>query len=404
MNLKFENSFKFENASVKKTAVSSMEIGGNDGLDLFFNNCYIFPAFCDVHVHLREPGFFYKETIASGTAAAARGGYSDVFSMPNLNPVPDNKQALDMQLDIIKKDAVINVHPYASITVGQKGEELSSFDELFDAIAFSDDGRGVQSAEMMKKAMENAKEMGKIIVAHCEDNSLLFGGCIHDGQFAKKNGFKGICSESEWKPIERDIELVRQTGCKYHVCHISTKESVELIRKAKAEGLDITCETAPHYLILNDMDLKNEGRFKMNPPIRSEEDRLALIEGIKDGTIDMIATDHAPHSAEEKGRGLEKSAFGITGIETAFALMNTYMVRSGIITLDKLIELLAYNPRERFGLPNGDSFSVWKLDEQFVVDPARFISKGKATPFENYELYGVCYATVKDGKVVYSAL
>ena len=401
MNLKFENSFKFENASVKKTAVSSMEIGGNDGLDLFFNNCYIFPAFCDVHVHLREPGFFYKETIASGTAAAARGGYSDVFSMPNLNPVPDNKQALDMQLDIIKKDAVINVHPYASITVGQKGEELSSFDELFDAIAFSDDGRGVQSAEMMKKAMENAKEMGKIIVAHCEDNSLLFGGCIHDGQFAKKNGFKGICSESEWKPIERDIELVRQTGCKYHVCHISTKESVELIRKAKAEGLDITCETAPHYLILNDMDLKNEGRFKMNPPIRSEEDRLALIEGIKDGTIDMIATDHAPHSKEEKAKGLEGSLMGIVGIETAFPLMYTHLVKKGIITLEKLIELMAINPRKRFGLPETQDFCVFDLEEEYEINPDEFLSKGKATPFQGEKVFGRCRLTVVNNRIAY---
>ena len=401
MNLKFENSFKFENASVKKTAVSSMEIGGNDGLDLFFNNCYIFPAFCDVHVHLREPGFFYKETIASGTAAAARGGYSDVFSMPNLNPVPDNKQALDMQLDIIKKDAVINVYPYASITVGQKGEELSSFEELSEAVAFSDDGRGVQSAEMMKKAMENAKEMGKIIVAHCEDNSLLFGGCIHDGQFAKKNGFKGICSESEWKPIERDIELVRQTGCKYHVCHISTKESVELIRKAKAEGLDITCETAPHYLILNDMDLKDEGRFKMNPPIRSEEDRLALIEGIKDGTIDMIATDHAPHSKEEKAKGLEGSLMGIVGIETAFPLMYTHLVKKGIITLEKLIELMAINPRKRFGLPETEDFCVFDLNEEYEINPDEFLSKGKATPFQGEKVFGRCRLTVVNNKIAY---
>ncbi|MBQ2237547.1 MAG: dihydroorotase [Clostridia bacterium] len=401
MNLKFENSFKFENESVKKTAVSSMEIGGNDGLELFFNNCYIFPAFCDVHVHLREPGFFYKETIASGTAACARGGYSDVFSMPNLNPVPDNKQALDMQLDIIKKDAVINVHPYASITVGQKGEELSSFEELSEAVAFSDDGRGVQSAEMMKKAMENAKEMGKIIVAHCEDNSLLFGGCIHDGQFAKKNGFKGICSESEWKPIERDIELVRQTGCKYHVCHISTKESVELIRKAKAEGLDITCETAPHYLILNDMDLKDEGRFKMNPPIRSEEDRLALIEGIKDGTIDMIATDHAPHSKEEKAKGLEGSLMGIVGIETAFPLMYTHLVKKGIITLEKLIELMAINPRKRFGLPETEDFCVFDLDEEYEINPDEFLSKGKATPFQGEKVFGRCRLTVVNNKIAY---
>lgn len=401
MNLKFENCFKFENAKVSKTAVSSAMVEGNDGLDLFFDNCYIFPAFCDVHVHLREPGFFYKETIATGTAACARGGYSDVFSMPNLIPVPDNKQALDMQLDIIKRDAVINVHPYAAITVGQKGEELSDFDNLKRAIAFSDDGRGVQSSEMMKKAMLKAKDMGKIIVAHCEDNSLLFGGCIHKGEFAEKNGFKGICSESEWKPIERDIELVRQTGCKYHVCHISTKESVELIRKAKAEGLDITCETAPHYLILNDMDLKDEGRFKMNPPIRSEEDRLALIEGIKDGTIDMIATDHAPHSKEEKAKGLEGSLMGIVGIETAFPLMYTHLVKKGIITLEKLIELMSINPRKRFGLPETEDFCVFDLEEEYEINPDEFLSKGRATPFEGEKVFGRCRLTVVNNKIAY---
>jgi dihydroorotase len=365
-----------------------------------FNNLFVFPAFCDVHVHLREPGFSYKETIKSGTSACARGGYTDVCSMPNLNPVPDSKEHLQAQLQIIEKDAVINVHPYASITVGQQGAELSDFDNLKDAFAFSDDGRGVQSEDMMRQAMLKAKELGKIIVAHCEDNSLLHGGYIHDGEYARLHGHKGICSESEWKPIERDIALAKETGCKYHVCHISTKESVELIRKAKADGVDITCETAPHYLVLTDMDLKEDGKFKMNPPLRSEEDRLALIEGIKDGTIDMIATDHAPHSAEEKSKGLEKSAFGIVGIETAFPVMYTYLVKTGIISLEKLIEIMAINPRNRFGIKDS-GYTVWDLDKKFTVNPNEFLSLGKATPFENCELYGECKLTVLGDSIKY---
>ncbi len=367
-----------------------------------FNNCFVFPAFCDVHVHLREPGFSYKETIESGTKASAKGGYSDVFSMPNLNPVPDSYENLKVQLEIIERDAVINVHPYASITIGQKGEELSDFEALSkDAIAFSDDGRGVQSEEMMLEAMKKAKKLGKIIVAHCEDNSLLRGGYIHDGEYAKKNGHKGICSESEWKPIERDIALARETGCKYHVCHISTKESVELIRKAKAEGVDITCETAPHYLVMNDNDLKEEGRFKMNPPIRSEEDRLALIEGIKDGTIDMIATDHAPHSQEEKSKGLQKSLMGVVGIETAFPVLYTFLVKKGIITLEKLIELMSINPRKRFNLPETKDFCVFDLNEEYEIKPDEFLSKGRATPFSDQKVFGKCLLTVKDNKAVY---
>ncbi len=365
-----------------------------------FNNLFVFPAFCDVHVHLREPGFSYKETIKSGTQACARGGYTDVCAMPNLNPVPDSKEHLQAQLDIIEKDAVINVHPYASITVGQLGEELSDFQNLKHAFAFSDDGKGVQSEELMRQAMLKAKALGKIIVAHCEDNSLLHGGYIHDGEYAKAHGHKGICSESEWKPIERDLKLAKETGCKYHVCHISCKESVELIRKAKADGVDITCETAPHYLVLTDMDLKEEGRFKMNPPLRSEEDRLALIEGIKDGTIDMIATDHAPHSDEEKSKGLEKSAFGIVGIETAFPIMYTFMVKTGIITLEKLIEIMSINPRKRFGLKE-NGYTVWDLDKKFTVNKDEFLSKGKATPFENYELFGECKLTVQQNKIKY---
>lgn len=364
------------------------------------NNLFVFPAFCDVHVHLREPGFSYKETIKSGTAACAKGGYTDVCSMPNLNPVPDSAENLKAQTDIIEKDAVINVHPYCAITKGQKGEELVPFGELSHAFAFSDDGKGVQSEDMMRRAMIKAKEMGKTIVAHCEDNSLLYGGYIHDGEYAKKHGHKGICSESEWGPIKRDLELAKETGCKYHVCHISTKESVELIRKAKAEGVDVTCETAPHYLVLTDMDLKEDGKFKMNPPLRSEEDRLALIEGIKDGTIDMIATDHAPHSAEEKSKGLEKSAFGIVGIETAFSVMYTFLVKTGIISLEKLIEIMAINPRKRFNIaPNG--FTVWDLESKYTVNTDEFLSLGKATPFENYELYGICKMTAMNNQIKY---
>ena len=362
----------------------------------------IFPGFCDVHVHLRQPGFSYKETIKSGTQASAHGGYTTVFSMPNLKPVPDSAEHLKEQLDIIKKDAVINVLPYGAITVGQNGEELSDMEGMAkDVIAFSDDGRGVQSEEMMKEAMLRAKALGKIIVAHCEDNSLLHGGYIHDGVYASKHSHRGICSESEWKPIKRDLELCRQTGCAYHVCHISCKESVELIRQAKAQGIDVTCETGPHYLILTDEDLKEDGRFKMNPPLRSKEDRQALIEGVLDGTIDMIATDHAPHSQEEKSRGLEKSAFGIVGIETAFQLLYTHLVKKNIISLERLVELLAVNPRKRFGLEYDNSFTVWDLDKKTVINPSDFLSMGKATPFEGEEVFGKCELTVCNGKTVY---
>lgn len=362
----------------------------------------IFPGFCDVHVHLRQPGFSYKETIKSGTQASAHGGYTTVFSMPNLKPVPDSAEHLKEQLDIIKKDAVINVLPYGAITVGQNGEELSDMEGMAkDVIAFSDDGRGVQSEEMMKEAMQRAKALGKIIVAHCEDNSLLHGGYIHDGVYASKHSHRGICSESEWKPIKRDLELCRQTGCAYHVCHISCKESVELIRQAKAQGVNVTCETGPHYLILTDEDLKEDGRFKMNPPLRSKEDRQALIEGVLDGTIDMIATDHAPHSQEEKSRGLEKSAFGIVGIETAFQLLYTHLVKNNIISLERLVELLAVNPRKRFGLEYDNSFTVWDLDKKTVINPSDFLSMGKATPFEGEEVFSECELTVCNGKTAY---
>ena len=362
----------------------------------------VFPGFCDVHVHFREPGFSYKETIASGSLASARGGYTDVCTMPNLNPVPDSKEHLKQQQDLIDATACIHVHPYGAITVGQKGEALSDLAGMAEhCIAFSDDGRGVQSDEMMRRAMEEARTLGKMIVAHCEDNSLLRGGYIHDGDYAKTHGHRGICSESEWGQIARDLQLVKQTGCAYHVCHISTKESVDIIRKAKAQGVNVTCETGPHYLILDDSFLQEDGRFKMNPPLRGKEDREALIEGLLDGTIDMIATDHAPHSAEEKSRGLEKSAFGIVGIETAFPLLYTYLVKPGILSLDRLVALLTVNPRKRFCIPCGVDFTVWDLDAISKIDPNEFLSMGKATPFAGWEVSGKCMATVCDGKVVY---
>ena len=368
------------------------------------NEYAVFPGFCDVHVHFREPGFSYKETIASGSLASAHGGYTAVCTMPNLNPVPDSVAHLKQQTDLIKDTACIHVYPYGAITVGEKGEQIADLEGMApDVIGFSDDGRGVQSDDMMRQAMRRAKALGKMIVAHCEVNELLRGGYIHDGEYARLHGHRGICSESEWAQIERDLKLVEQIGCAYHVCHISTKESVELIRRAKARGVDVTCETGPHYLVLTDMDLQEDGRFKMNPPLRSEEDRLALIEGIQDGTIDMIATDHAPHSAEEKGRGLEKSAFGIVGIETAFQIMYTHLVKPGVITLEKLIDLLAIAPRKRFGIPLGDDFTVWDLEAEETVDPDHFLSMGKATPFAGRKLSGKCILTVCDGKVVYQS-
>ena len=362
----------------------------------------VFSGFCDVHVHFREPGFSYKETIETGSKASARGGYTAVCTMPNLNPVPDSREHLEQQLALIRKNAAIHVYPYGSITVGQMGEQLAALEDMdSDVIAFSDDGRGVQSDAMMREAMLRAKALNKMIVAHCEVNSLLNGGYIHDGEYARLHGHKGICSASEYEQIARDLRLAEETGCKYHVCHISTKESVALIREAKARGVDVTCETAPHYLVMNDMDLQEDGRFRMNPPIRSEEDRLALIAGIQDGTIDMIATDHAPHSAEEKGRGLAGSAFGIVGIETAFAVLYTHLVKKGIITLEKLIDLMALNPRKRFEIPLGKDFTVWDLSKEFTVDPTQFLSMGKATPFTGWKLCGECVLTVCDGNVVY---
>ena len=364
----------------------------------------VFPGFCDVHVHFREPGFSYKETVFSGSQAAARGGYTCVCTMANLNPVPDTPEHLHQQLDLIRENACIHVHPYGAITMGLKGEVLADLEGMAaDVAGFSDDGKGVQADSMMRSAMEKAKALDKIIVAHCEVNELLKGGYIHDGDYARQHGHRGICSESEWVQIARDLELVEQIGCKYHVCHISTKESVDIIRQAKARGVNVTCETGPHYLVMDDSMLKEEGRFKMNPPLRSKEDRDALILGLQDGTIDMIATDHAPHSAEEKSRGLEGSVFGVVGIETAFPICYTYLVKTDIITLEKLMDLLVTNPRSRFGLPVGGDFSVWDLEAEGIVDPQDFLSMGKATPFEGWPIQGKCLTTVCDGKQVYTA-
>ena len=374
------------------------------GLLSAVENYIIVPGLCDVHVHFREPGFSYKETIASGSAAAAHGGYTAVCTMPNLDPVPDSAEHLQVQLDAIKRGAAIKVLPYGAITVGEKGEKLADMEAISDKVcAFSDDGKGVQNDEMMREAMTAAKRLGKIIAAHCEDNSLLFGGYIHDGEYARMHGHRGISSASEYKQIERDLRLAEETGCAYHVCHISTKESVELIRQAKARGVNVTCETAPHYLVLCDEDMQEDGRFKMNPPLRSREDKKALIEGIKDGTIDMIATDHAPHSAEEKGRGLEKSLMGIVGLETAFPVLYTELVMKNIITLDRLVELMSFKPKERFGIDTENDFAVFDISEAYKIDPENFLSMGRATPFAGREVFGRCLLTVHNEKVVYKA-
>ncbi len=361
----------------------------------------VFPGFCDVHVHFREPGFSYKETVKSGSLAAAHGGFTTVGAMPNLNPVPDSLPHLKEELRLIRRDACIEVLPYGSLSVGQKGERLADLEAMAPyVLGFSDDGRGLQDPALMKEAMQSARALGKLIVAHCEDNTLLHGGYIHAGRYAESHGHRGIISESEWGPIKRDIALLRESGAAYHVCHVSCKESVELIRAAKREGLDISCETAPHYLLLDDSMLQEDGRFKMNPPIRSAEDREALIEGLLDGTVDMIATDHAPHSAEEKSRGLEKSVFGIVGIETAFPLLYTYLVKEGRMSLEMLIDKMNTAPRARFRLPE-QGYCIWDLDAQSVIDPNDFLSLGRSTPFEGVPVFARCLKTVSGGQTAY---
>ena len=381
--------------------ISSLCCGGVVSSD---HSLLMVPGLVDVHVHLREPGFFYKETIATGTRAAARGGYTAVCAMPNLNPAPDCMENLQKQLDLIEQNAEVWVLPYGCITKGQKGRgELCDYGAMKPYVAgFSDDGKGVQETDTMREAMKRVKAAGGIIVAHCEDESLLHNGYIHDGEYARAHGHRGICSESEWKQVERDLELVRETGCPYHVCHVSTKETVELIRRAKAEGLDVTCETGPHYLTMCDLDLQEDGRFKMNPPIRSAEDREALIEGLLDGTVDMIATDHAPHSAEEKGRGLEKSLMGVVGLETAFAVVYTKLVKTGRVPLETVLKAMCDNPRTRFGIPqNEDDYAVFDLDETYVIDPETFVSMGHATPFAGWEVTGDCIYTCVGGEAVW---
>ena len=379
-----------------------------DAVSIDLHKAVLFPGFVDVHVHLREPGFSYKETILTGTLAAAHGGFAHVAAMPNLDPVPDCAAALAVQRAIIEKDALVHVHPYGAVSVGEKGERLADLEGLAPGvIAFSDDGRGVQSESLMREAMMQCRRLGKILAAHCEDNSLLHGGYIHDGAYARAHGHRGICSESEWGPIARDLRLAEETGCAYHVCHVSTKESVALIRAAKRRGVDVTCETAPHYLTFTDEDLQEDGRFKMNPPLRAREDRDALIEGLLDGTIDMLVTDHAPHSREEKARGLEKSAMGVVGLETSFTASYTALVQTGILPLEKLVDLMHGAPMRRFGcgteLAEGQpaDLTAFDLTKTYTVDPETFLTMGRATPFAGCALTGVCKLTMIGGEPVW---
>ena len=407
----FRNAAVYEAGVMKKKDVSFDDVSFSDfsgvpqGTSVsYIDHALILPGFCDVHVHFREPGFSYKEDMATGSAAAAHGGYTAVCTMPNLSPVPDSTDMLAVEEAAIARDAKIAVYPYGAITKGELGRELSDMEALASrVVAFSDDGRGVQNAEMMEAAMRRAKSLGKIIAAHCEDNTLLHGGYIHDGAYAAAHGHRGISSESEWRQIERDLDLAAKTGCAYHVCHISTAESVALIRDAKKSGVDVTCETGPHYLVLDDTDMQEDGRFKMNPPLRSPRDREALLAGIADGTIDMIATDHAPHSADEKSRGLEKSAMGIVGLETAFPVLYTELVKKGVLTLERLVSLMSMAPRKRFGIPADADFCVWDVSKEYEIDPASFLSKGRSTPFAGRRVFGTCMMTVYKGETVWQS-
>ena len=412
-----DNKFKMLDVLIKDGIIDCLSISiSNDNIDRTFDamgKYFLIPGFVDVHVHLREPGFSYKETIKTGTLAGARAGYNVLCTMPNLNPAPDCIENLKAQTDIIERDAVIDVLPFGTITKGRMGRgEVIDFESVADkVVGFSDDGTGVQTDELMLEAMTECAKLGKIISAHCEVNGLLKGGYIHDGEYARLHNHKGICSESEWAQIERDCILAEKTGVKYHVCHISTKESVDIIRKAKARGVNVTCETGPHYLTMCDMDLQEDGRFKMNPPLRSSEDRDALIEGVLDGTIDVIATDHAPHSAEEKSKGLEKSAMGVVGLETAFAVLNTKLVKTGIITLERLVDMMSVRPREIFGIEGGKiaegevaNLCLIDADREWIVEPDKFVTMGRATPFENWKLQGENLLTILRGEIVYEAL
>ena len=365
------------------------------------DSVFVIPGLVDVHVHLREPGFSYKETIKTGTAAAAAGGYTAVCSMPNLAPVPDTYEHLKVQLDVIRRDAAIQVRPFGSITRGELGETLSDMEAMAPYVAgFSDDGKGVQSEERMLEAMKLAKSLGKVISAHCEDNSLLRGGYIHAGRYAAAHGHKGISAESEWGPIARDLELAAKTGCAYHVCHVSTAKSVDLIRQAKKSGVDVTCETGPHYLLLCDEDLQEDGRFKMNPPLRSPEDRDALVEGLQDGAVDMVATDHAPHSAEEKSKGLAGSLMGVVGLECAFPVLYTGLVETGKLSLETLVERMSLAPARRFGIDNRDCYAIFDLHAQEIIDPERFLSKGRATPFAGWNVHAAHVGTIYRGELL----
>ena len=409
MNVLFKNAMVYRNGVFVRSDVMAADgklSAPADGVSpdkvVADRDIAVFPGFADVHVHFREPGFSYKETIRTGSMAAARGGYTTVCAMPNLDPVPEDLDTLRRELEIIGRDAVVRVIPYGAITRGEKGAELADLAAMAPYVcAFSDDGHGVQSGAMMFAAMEQAKRLGKPIVAHCEENDLLFGGYIHDGEYAKAHGHRGICAESEWIPIARDAVLAERSGCAYHVCHVSSAESVEVIRRAKARGVDITCETGPHYLAMNDTMLQEDGRFKMNPPIRAERDRLALIEGIKDGTVDMLITDHAPHSAEEKSRGLAGSAMGVVGLETAFPVVYTDLVKTGVLRLETVIRLLNENPRRRFGLEGEGDFCVWDLGAEYAIDPEEFLTMGRATPFAGKRVFGRCLMTVCAGKTAW---
>lgn len=412
-----DNKFKRSDALIQDGLIKSLSVSIScDNVDRTIDamgKYFLIPGFADVHTHLREPGFSYKETIKSGSMAGARAGYTVLCTMPNLDPPPDSEENLSVQTDIIRRDAVIDVLPFGTITKGRRGvDEVVDFDTLADkVVGFSDDGTGVQTDELMESAMTECARLGKIISAHCEVNELLRGGYIHDGEYARAHNHRGICSESEWAHIERDCRLAEKTGCQYHVCHISTKESVDIIRRAKARGVNVTCETGPHYLTMCDMDLQEDGRFKMNPPLRSEEDRQALIEGVLDGTVDVIATDHAPHSAEEKSKGLEGSMMGVVGLETAFAVLNTRLVKQGIITLEKLVDMMSVRPREIFGIGGGRiaegevaDLCLIDTERQWSVDPEKFVTMGRATPFKDWKLQGENLLTIYRGEIVYEAI